>query len=178
MADGVPNGTAAPSGDVEMKEEAPTEVRPASPSINPTTTHSPLTDHTERRTPAAPPQQDAGPLPPPTAQPAAVPAQQPIQPSAPPAPTSQTPLAATSAAPTPPPGPAAPTTRHGSNPPASFQPPERPNPHGSPTRVYLNQNVTPHLLEAMKYLAANEPAKPLKFLSEFLAQRSAEIEGV
>ncbi|KAK3065074.1 hypothetical protein LTS18_011535 [Coniosporium uncinatum] len=35
-------------------------------------------------------------------------------------------------------------------------PPSQPNPHGSPTRVYLNQNVTPHLLEGMKYLAAYE----------------------
>ncbi|KAJ4359352.1 hypothetical protein N0V95_002277 [Ascochyta clinopodiicola] len=52
-----------------------------------------------------------------------------------------------------------------------------PIPHGSPTRVYLNQHVTPHLLEAMKHLAMNEPEKPLKFLSEFLAMKSAEIEG-
>jgi COMPASS component SDC1 len=43
--------------------------------------------------------------------------------------------------------------------------------------VYLNQNVTPHLLEAMKHLATNEPEKPLKFLSEFLANKSREIEG-
>jgi len=43
--------------------------------------------------------------------------------------------------------------------------------------VYINQNVTPHLLEGMKYLAAYEPEKPLKWLSEFLAKRSAEVEG-
>jgi COMPASS component SDC1 len=43
--------------------------------------------------------------------------------------------------------------------------------------VYLNQNVTPHLLEAMKHLATTEPEKPLKWLSEFLAQKSREIEG-
>jgi COMPASS component SDC1 len=43
--------------------------------------------------------------------------------------------------------------------------------------VYLNQYVTPHLLEAMKHLATTEPDKPLKFLSEFLAQKSAELEG-
>ncbi|KAF2468039.1 uncharacterized protein BDR25DRAFT_232313, partial [Lindgomyces ingoldianus] len=55
--------------------------------------------------------------------------------------------------------------------------PTQPNPHGSPTRVYLNQNVTPHLLEAMKHLVTVEPDKPLKWLSEFLAQKSAEIEG-
>ncbi|KAF2682529.1 hypothetical protein K458DRAFT_405779 [Lentithecium fluviatile CBS 122367] len=57
------------------------------------------------------------------------------------------------------------------------QAPTHANPHGSPTRVYLNQNVTPHLLEAMKHLATNEPEKPLKWLSEFLAQKSVEIEG-
>jgi COMPASS component SDC1 len=43
--------------------------------------------------------------------------------------------------------------------------------------VYLNQNVTPHLLEAMKHLATTEPEKPLKWLSEFLAMKSAELEG-
>lgn len=42
-------------------------------------------------------------------------------------------------------------------------PPSQPNPHGSPTRVYLNQNVTPHLLEAMKHLAVHEYADPMKF---------------
>jgi len=29
----------------------------------------------------------------------------------------------------------------------------------------------------MKYIAAYEPEKPLKWLSEFLARRSGEIEG-
>ncbi|CAN9397993.1 unnamed protein product [Alternaria alternata] len=57
------------------------------------------------------------------------------------------------------------------------QAPTQPIPHGSPTRVYLNQHVTPHLLEAMKHLATTEPEKPLKWLSEFLAQKSREIEG-
>lgn len=57
------------------------------------------------------------------------------------------------------------------------QAPTQPIPHGSPTRVYLNQHVTPHLLEAMKHLATTEPEKPLKWLSEFLAKKSAEIEG-
>ncbi|KAF1808136.1 hypothetical protein P152DRAFT_477606 [Eremomyces bilateralis CBS 781.70] len=55
--------------------------------------------------------------------------------------------------------------------------PTQPAIHGSPTRIYLNTNVTPHLLEGMKYLAVNEPEKPLKWLSEFLAQKSVEIEG-
>ncbi|EUC47619.1 hypothetical protein COCMIDRAFT_89501 [Bipolaris oryzae ATCC 44560] len=57
------------------------------------------------------------------------------------------------------------------------QAPTQPIPHGSPTRVYLNQHVTPYLLEAMKHLATQEPEKPLKWLSEFLAQKSAEVEG-
>lgn len=61
--------------------------------------------------------------------------------------------------------------------PASSMPPAHAIPHGSPTRMYLNQNVTPHLLEAMKHLVTNEPDKPLKWLSEFLAQKSLEIEG-
>ncbi|GAB7354709.1 hypothetical protein MBLNU459_g5126t1 [Dothideomycetes sp. NU459] len=80
-------------------------------------------------------------------------------------------------APTPPSAAAAPPTRPSSIPPTLIAPPEKPNPHGSPTRVYLNQNVTPHLLEGLKYLAAYEPEKPLKWLSEFLAKRSAEMEG-
>ncbi len=57
------------------------------------------------------------------------------------------------------------------------QAPTQPIPHGSPTRIYLNQHITPHLLEAMKHLATTEPDKPLKWLSEFLAMKSAEIEG-
>ena len=36
------------------------------------------------------------------------------------------------------------------------QTPHQPTPHGAPTRVYLNTNVTPHLLEGMKWLALNE----------------------
>ncbi|KAF2707666.1 hypothetical protein K504DRAFT_435539 [Pleomassaria siparia CBS 279.74] len=69
------------------------------------------------------------------------------------------------------------STRNSPHPTAAPQPPIHPNPHGSPTRVYLNQNVTPHLLEAMKHLVTTEPDKPLKWLSEFLAQKSLEIEG-
>lgn len=55
--------------------------------------------------------------------------------------------------------------------------PARPNVHGGPTRVYLNQNVTPYLLEGMKHLVTIEPDKPLKWLSEYLAAKSAEVEG-
>ena len=96
-------------------------------------------------------------------------AQQEAQPAPTPAPVS---------APTPTPAPAAPaSSRNSPHPSAPQQAPTQPIPHGSPTRVYLNQHVTPHLLEAMKHLATNEPEKPLKFLSEFLAMKSAEIEG-
>jgi COMPASS component SDC1 len=56
-------------------------------------------------------------------------------------------------------------------------PPSVANPHGSPVRIYLNQKVTPHLLEGMKYLATHEPEKPLQWLSEFLAKKSEELEG-
>ncbi|KAF2186994.1 hypothetical protein K469DRAFT_705543 [Zopfia rhizophila CBS 207.26] len=55
--------------------------------------------------------------------------------------------------------------------------PDKPNLHGSSTRMYLNQNVTPYLLEAMKHLATMEPQKPLKWLSEYLAEKSLEVEG-
>jgi COMPASS component SDC1 len=51
------------------------------------------------------------------------------------------------------------------------------NPHGAPVRIYLNQKVTPHLLEGVKQLAVHEPEKPLKWLAEFLAKKSEEIEG-
>lgn len=98
-----------------------------------------------------------------------------------PQPESQpTPTSAPASAPTPPPAstpaPAA-TVSSRNSPHPQQQAPTQPIPHGSPTRVYLNQNVTPHLLEAMKHLATNEPEKPLKFLSEFLANKSREIEG-
>jgi COMPASS component SDC1 len=69
------------------------------------------------------------------------------------------------------------SSRNSPHPSAPAQAPSQPIPHGSPTRVYLNQNVTPHLLEAMKHLATTEPDKPLKWLSEYLAMKSAEIEG-
>lgn len=60
-------------------------------------------------------------------------------------------------------------------PPSAIIPPA--NPHGSPTRVYINSKVTPTLLEGLKWVAANEPEKPLKWLGEFLLRKSAETEG-
>ncbi|KAF2800051.1 hypothetical protein K505DRAFT_293560 [Melanomma pulvis-pyrius CBS 109.77] len=79
--------------------------------------------------------------------------------------------------PSPAPAPVHTSTRNSPHPTAPQSAPLHANPHGSPTRVYLNQNVTPHLLEAMKHLVTTEPDKPLKWLSEFLAQKSLEIEG-
>ncbi|KXS96367.1 hypothetical protein AC579_2782 [Pseudocercospora musae] len=67
--------------------------------------------------------------------------------------------------------------RPGSMPPQPTARPEKPVAHGGPTRQYLNSHVTPHLLEAMKYLAVYEPEKPLLWLSDFLRDRSKEIEG-
>jgi COMPASS component SDC1 len=48
--------------------------------------------------------------------------------------------------------------------------------HGSPTRVLLNLRITPHVLEGIKHVATNEPEKPLRWLSEFLARKSEELE--
>ena len=56
--------------------------------------------------------------------------------------------------------------------------PEKPIAHGGPTRRFLNTQVTPHLLEGMKYVAANEPDKPLLWLADFLREKSKEVEGV
>lgn len=55
--------------------------------------------------------------------------------------------------------------------------PEKPVAHGGPTRQFLNQNITPHLLEGMKHLAVYEPEKPLLWLADFLRDRSKEVEG-
>ncbi|ROW00410.1 hypothetical protein VMCG_07292 [Cytospora schulzeri] len=49
--------------------------------------------------------------------------------------------------------------------------------HGAPTRQYLNSKVTYHVVEAMKIVAQERPADPLRVLGEFLLQRSKEVEG-
>ncbi|KAG5940728.1 hypothetical protein E4U59_002270 [Claviceps monticola] len=49
--------------------------------------------------------------------------------------------------------------------------------HGDPTRQYLNTKVTGVLLEGMKQLAMAQPQDPLRFLGEYLIQKSAELEG-
>jgi COMPASS component SDC1 len=69
------------------------------------------------------------------------------------------------------------STRPGSMPPQPTARPEKPIAHGGPTRQYLNMNVTPHLLEGMKHLAAHEPEKPLLWLADFLRDKSKEVEG-
>ncbi|CAO2656775.1 Nn.00g055780.m01.CDS01 [Neocucurbitaria sp. VM-36] len=106
------------------------------------------------------------------------PSLQPTVSTQPPTPqAAQTPTPAPPAtAPAPAPAPAVTSSRNSPHP-TQQAAPTQPIPHGSPTRVYLNQHVTPHLLEAMKHLATTEPDKPLKWLSEFLAVKSAEIEG-
>lgn len=43
--------------------------------------------------------------------------------------------------------------------------------HGAPTRRYLNEHITPTLLEGMRLLKENEPAQPLKALGEFFLGR-------
>lgn len=68
-------------------------------------------------------------------------------------------------------------SRSASIPPPAPVIPQKPVAHGGPTRQYLNLNVTQHLLEGMKYLAAHEPEKPLQWLSDFLKERSKEVEG-
>lgn len=73
--------------------------------------------------------------------------------------------------------PSANTPRPSSIPPPSTTRPDKPVAHGGSTRQFLNQNITPHLLEGMKYLAVYEPEKPLLWLSEFLKERSKEVEG-
>ncbi|KAI9759651.1 MAG: ribosomal 40S subunit protein S13 [Chaenotheca gracillima] len=49
--------------------------------------------------------------------------------------------------------------------------------HGAPFRRYLNSRVTPTLLEGMKQLALEQPKDPLRFLGEYLLQKSSELEA-
>ncbi|QIW96413.1 hypothetical protein AMS68_001931 [Peltaster fructicola] len=135
------------SHDIVMKEEPVPE--PSIASIQQTTAAD-LTD------PNPPPQPIA--------------AQQPQAPSTFEPPTASLPAIPALAA-------AAATGRPGSIPPTASARPEKPVAHGGPTRQYLNQNITPHLLEGMKYLAMHEPEKPLAWLAEFLKDRSKQVEG-
>jgi hypothetical protein len=47
-------------------------------------------------------------------------------------------------------------------------------PGGAPARRYLNDNVTPVLLEGMKMLAREQPKEPLLALARFLEERHRE----
>ena len=49
-------------------------------------------------------------------------------------------------------------------------------PGGAPARRYLNENVTPVLLEGMKMLAREQPKDPLLVLARFLEEQHREIE--
>lgn len=159
MAEPTANGTPPANGDIEMKEEQPAEVRALLSRSHPllTTSQTPLNtiQQADPTDPNPPPQRWT---------------EQSLQPHGPPdhlasiAPGVATP-------------PTGATTRPGSMPPQPSARPEKPVAHGGPTRQYLNTNVTPHLLEGMKYLAVYEPEKPLEWLSNFLKERSKEVEG-
>lgn len=45
---------------------------------------------------------------------------------------------------------------------------------GFPTRKYLNEKVTPTLLEGMRMIAVRKPEDPLKVLGQFLIDHSDE----
>jgi len=49
-------------------------------------------------------------------------------------------------------------------------------PGGAPARRYLNDNVTPALLEGMKMLARVQPKDPLLVLAKFLEEQHKELE--
>ncbi|GAB7364400.1 hypothetical protein MBLNU230_g4943t1 [Neophaeotheca triangularis] len=156
MAEQIPNG--AVNGDTEMTEGSAQEAI-LDPSLQNDQTN--LADPTD-------------PQPPPEAAEPSIP---------PPAPEHLSTIAPAATEPprvaqTPPAAPPTTTSRTGSAPPPPPQlaKPEKAVAHGGPTRQYLNTNVTPHLLEGMKALAMQEPDKPLLWLSEFLKERSQEVE--
>ena len=158
MAEPNTNGAPAANGDIDMKEELPTEVRPLqhNPSQHLTTSQTTLSSiqQVDPTDPNPPPQSISG-------NPAPLGISEHLSSIAP-------------GVATPPTGAA---TRPGSMPPQPPARPEKPVAHGGPTRQYLNTNVTPHLLEGMKYLAVYEPEKPLEWLANFLKERSKEVEG-
>ncbi|KAK6513747.1 COMPASS (complex proteins associated with Set1p) component [Arthrobotrys conoides] len=47
---------------------------------------------------------------------------------------------------------------------------------GAPVRQYLNEFVTPYLLEGMKIIARDQPANPLEALGRYLIQQSQIYE--
>lgn len=45
---------------------------------------------------------------------------------------------------------------------------------GAPTRQWINENVTPTLLEGMRMLVREKPQEPLRVLGEYLISKSGE----
>ncbi|KAK7725038.1 hypothetical protein SLS57_003951 [Botryosphaeria dothidea] len=164
VAPAATNGTTNGSVDVEMKEETPADATPLAEPPATTAGASLPTATAAVDTPgnATPPIASTS-TPPPTAAPAGA------------ASASNNNNMARTGSPRPPGG-TTPNAQQQQQQQQRQELPTQPNPHGSQTRVYLNQNVTPHLLEGMKKLALLEPEKPLKWLSDFLAEKSREYE--
>ncbi|MCJ1328852.1 hypothetical protein MMC10_005529 [Thelotrema lepadinum] len=91
-------------------------------------------------------------------------------PSAPPAPTTPTPTNNASTMPT--------RNNAADTPSLGSVMPTQATPHGAPTRRYMNEKITRHLLEGMKRVAIERPRQPLRFLGEFLLERSRQVESV
>ncbi|KAL1603790.1 hypothetical protein SLS60_005380 [Paraconiothyrium brasiliense] len=122
----IPNGT--PAEDVEMADSAPVP-------------HSAVEQSAPTEIPAIASESAPAPQSEPQAQPPPVQQQQqPVQPA----------LSAAS------PAPAPASSRNSPHPSGPAQIPVHATLHGAPTRQYLNQHVTPHLLEAMKHLVTEE----------------------
>lgn len=155
VAPAATNGTTNVSVDVEMKEETPANATPLA--------EPPATTAVDTPGNATPPIASTS-TPPPTAVPAGA------------ASASNNNNMARTGSPRPPGGTTPNAQQQQQQQQQRQELPTQPNPHGSQTRVYLNQNVTPHLLEGMKKLALLEPEKPLKWLSDFLAEKSREYE--
>ncbi|RAO69292.1 uncharacterized protein BHQ10_005304 [Talaromyces amestolkiae] len=47
---------------------------------------------------------------------------------------------------------------------------------GAPARIYLNEKITPYLLDGLKDIAREQPQNPLKVLGEYLIKKSNEVE--
>ncbi|EDO19525.1 hypothetical protein Kpol_1018p57 [Vanderwaltozyma polyspora DSM 70294] len=48
---------------------------------------------------------------------------------------------------------------------------------GSKTRKYLNQHITPYLLNGMRMIAVEKPADPLRALGEYLIKQSDQLNN-
>lgn len=49
---------------------------------------------------------------------------------------------------------------------------------GSSIRRYLNKNLTLHLLEGLRQISQTKPNNPLRWLGEFLIERSNQLENL